>query len=265
MKYVYLLILSILLVGCSSIFNSNEYEPKDTDVIHAHGRIENVEHLDRFVESVQNKKKDQVRIVQYTIEGDPILTELTYDGNSIEYKYDTTRDKFGSGSISTKQCTNIIKNVSSTETIYNLQCENNAEPEEIFYIEHDISKQDYFGFDFTYGKDKKVRINTKEQFITIESNNGETVTANDIQLPTEELNKIYKAMVYANYLDEKDLTWKCSKTPEFTLKVWINQGEKTYQWSECDHSKEGKQMTKMAKKIIEIIEQSTIYKKLRHS
>ncbi|MGE7978545.1 DUF4362 domain-containing protein [Psychrobacillus sp. NPDC093200] len=49
--------------------------------------------------------KDNIRIVTYTTEGDPILRDLAYDGNVIISKLDTRRDHFGAGSLKTTSCT----------------------------------------------------------------------------------------------------------------------------------------------------------------
>ncbi|WP_420869630.1 DUF4362 domain-containing protein [Cohnella ginsengisoli] len=50
-----------------------------------------------FLANVDNGMPSQVRITQYTDEGDPILYELVYDGaEAITYTYDNSRDGFGS-------------------------------------------------------------------------------------------------------------------------------------------------------------------------
>ncbi|HJV16678.1 MAG TPA: DUF4362 domain-containing protein [Bacillales bacterium] len=70
--------------------------------------------MERFYDNIQNGVRSDLRIVHYTIEGDPILTDLKYNGESLEVKYDTTRDKFGSGEIKTNSCSNMIEEVNPT-------------------------------------------------------------------------------------------------------------------------------------------------------
>ncbi len=53
--------------------------------------------LNRFIEDSSKGVSSEIIIVQYTIEGDPILTKLKYDGESYYGAIDTTRDKFGVG------------------------------------------------------------------------------------------------------------------------------------------------------------------------
>ena len=99
------LILS-LVVGCfdrnkAIDFNNvpKEYKPdaaiKNGDVVDVHGKMTNMEKLDGFVENFNKKQTDKIRITRYTTEGDPILYTLVYNGKTIEYTIDTSRDKFG--------------------------------------------------------------------------------------------------------------------------------------------------------------------------
>lgn len=64
---------------------------KNVDVVNAHGSIEGLERMQKFYEDIQNVVPADLRIVHYTIEGDPIVTDLTYNGESLEVKLDTTR------------------------------------------------------------------------------------------------------------------------------------------------------------------------------
>ena len=61
--------------------------------------------------NMKNGVPSDLRIVHYTAEGDPILTDLTYNRESLEVKNDTTRDTYGSGEIRTNSCSNMIKEV----------------------------------------------------------------------------------------------------------------------------------------------------------
>ncbi|SFS72141.1 DUF4362 domain-containing protein [Paenibacillus sp. BC26] len=68
------------------------------DVVNVHGKYSNLEKWNQFVTHVKEKQAGRmnVRITQYTIEGDPIFYELTYDGKQIYYTFDNSMDAFGS-------------------------------------------------------------------------------------------------------------------------------------------------------------------------
>jgi hypothetical protein len=73
------------------------------DAVNIHGKKYNVEKLDNFIKNVEADNKDKIRITTYTVEGDPIITNLEYDGNNIIYTHDTTRDNFGQMKIEKKK------------------------------------------------------------------------------------------------------------------------------------------------------------------
>ncbi|PWV88436.1 uncharacterized protein DUF4362 [Paenibacillus cellulosilyticus] len=66
------------------------------DVVNVHGKLYNLDKWKLFLANLDVGVPDQVRITQYTDEGDPIFYELVYDGAEvIRYTYDNSRDKFG--------------------------------------------------------------------------------------------------------------------------------------------------------------------------
>lgn len=74
--------------------------PPDTakangDIVSVHGKADNVQRLDEFLENIKAQVDDRVRITQYTIEGDAIVCDLSWDGQQIRMIFDSTRDKFG--------------------------------------------------------------------------------------------------------------------------------------------------------------------------
>ncbi|MBA2875780.1 MULTISPECIES: DUF4362 domain-containing protein [Anoxybacillaceae] len=100
-KIICFMLIMLLLSSCG------EYEPSKDDIVNKHGDITNLGKFMQFVENVNRGKEDKIRIVAYTVEGDPIIQDLEYDGESITLITDTTRDKFGSGSINTSTCKSI--------------------------------------------------------------------------------------------------------------------------------------------------------------
>lgn len=122
------------------------------DIINIHGSILNDEKLDVFLENINNKIEDQIKIVQYTIEGDPIIVEVIYDGKELTYIYDNTRDNFG--------VPNLIEEKYKPEAFYknNLGYFIKAEEEE-------EEEEDILIFEIPSQEDILYNIKTKEEKI----------------------------------------------------------------------------------------------------
>ncbi|WP_180955406.1 DUF4362 domain-containing protein [Peribacillus deserti] len=71
---------------------SHQTKVAEDDVVAANIGVTNIELLDQFVENVQKNKKDSVRVIHYTMEGDPIFQTLHFNGKNIDYTYDSTED-----------------------------------------------------------------------------------------------------------------------------------------------------------------------------
>ncbi|WP_066070305.1 DUF4362 domain-containing protein [Neobacillus soli] len=242
--------------------NGQNDRPANNEIKDMHGMVENIERLDLFVKNMQSGKKDKVRLTRFTIEGDPIFHDLDYNGSKLEIKVDTTKDKFGQGEIITYVCKGIQKHESNTETKYSLiECPN---LEELLTISHDVDQQDYFAFELKYGVGMKNIIDTKDQRLVKDLQNGETIAVSDFQFSKEEMNKIYKLMILSNYLGEKKLNKECNQEPykSYELNVWINSGERQFEWSECDKSPDGKEMIELVHDILDILKNNSTYQSL---
>ena len=75
---------------------------KDGCVVISNNTVFNKSKLDSFITNTntnannENRKSDFIRIINYTIEGDPIITDLQYNGDyGYILTYDNTRDAFG--------------------------------------------------------------------------------------------------------------------------------------------------------------------------
>ncbi len=73
---------------------------KDGCVVISNNRVFNKSKLDSFITNTnannENRKSDFIRIINYTIEGDPIITDLQYNEDyGYILTYDNTRDAFG--------------------------------------------------------------------------------------------------------------------------------------------------------------------------
>ncbi|MDF2653426.1 MAG: copper amine oxidase-like protein, partial [Paenibacillus sp.] len=86
-------------------------------VYESHLRMEKNCNLEAFVAFLSNTtklQKDWVRIIRYTVEGDPMVQQLDFDGKQILYTLDTTRDKFGERAINQT----MYSKITTTKFIY---------------------------------------------------------------------------------------------------------------------------------------------------
>ncbi|WML57706.1 DUF4362 domain-containing protein [Neobacillus sp. PS2-9] len=258
-------IVFVLLSACQreEQTTSKPHKPTANEVVEVHGRLENIKRLDLYVKNMNSGKKDKVRLIRYTIEGDPIYYDLAYDGSKFTIKRDTTEDKYGGGEVITYSCKSIQTLESNTSTKYMVEeCPDFGE--ELLTISHDVDQEDQFDFELKYGVDLKNKINTKDQELIKDLQNGETVGVSDFQFSKDELNQIYKLMIFSNYLEDKKLSTKCNKKPfvVYELNVWINDAKRNFAWSECDKSKDGLQMSALVSDILAILKNNPVYQSL---
>lgn len=244
--------VSLILVILSACSSPNL---KNVDVINTHGSIEGSEKMFGFYDNVQKGIPADLRIVHYTIEGDPIVTDLSYDGEYLKVKYDSTRDEFGSGTITIGKCGNLIEEINPTNTTYiAVDCSDGLSGmQEILYIDYNMSQQDLFEFELTYGLNKENEINTLNNSLIMESSETGTQISSELNISMDVKQEVYKRLVFANYLSEKAFTNSCDKesSTDYFLKVHINSGNREFQWRDCDQSLDGANFTKIANYIIE--------------
>ncbi|MGY3312570.1 uncharacterized protein YcfL [Peribacillus simplex] len=113
--FILIVMLLILLIGCSKSPSNNEDEqftPAQTDIVSKHHGIVNLTRLKDFIQNVSKGKEDKIRVVSYSKEGDPIISDITYNLETLEVTSDTTRDEYGDNTIKTYKCKTIevIKN-----------------------------------------------------------------------------------------------------------------------------------------------------------
>lgn len=112
---------------------SSQQAKEDGAVTNAQGRVSNIEKLDKFIEDVNNKKAkngEKVRIVNYTVEGDAIIYDLSYDNQTIKLVVDGTRDKFTSPRDKKKityKVEEIYKQSGNDGTVYKIKTNENRE------------------------------------------------------------------------------------------------------------------------------------------
>jgi len=268
LKYKYFLfVLLFLLAACSTNNPVGESgrQPmtkerpivegvNDVDVLNTHGGIEGFGSMQDFYENLQKGVASDLRIVHYTIEGDPIVTNLTFDGDLLEVEHDSTRDSYGSGEIRTTSCANMIVESTPTRISYiAIDCSGIPNgKDEILQINFNLSEQDYFELELKYGVNLENEINTITNKAIKAITATETLVMNDFDLSEDVMQEVYKRLVFANYLAVKELEATCENDDamEYDLKVYINGGQRDYRWSECDEGVDGADMTKIVEYII---------------
>lgn len=63
-------------------------------IVTNYNAVYHIEELDNFIKNVENNIPDEIRIIQYSIEGEPILTNLEYKDNKFVLKLDNRRDGY---------------------------------------------------------------------------------------------------------------------------------------------------------------------------
>lgn len=266
LKLLFTSVCCLFLIGCqgkdTELIKTSGTTGSSDEIVETHGSLENIERLDKFITNVEKGLKDKVRLVRYTIEGDPIFHDFDYNGENLVYTHDSSEDEYGSGEVETFTCKKIEKQETSTQTTYTLNgCPDSME---ILTISYNVEEQDLFAFRLKFGVGEKNVIDTKKEDLVKDLQNGEMVAVSDFQFSIDEMNKIYKLMIFANFLEEKKLNNQCNKKPHesYDLHVWINGGEKQFSWTECDEGKDGKEMTQLVKDILKVLDENPTYQKL---
>ena len=97
------IILSSTLIACQQ---AEDQQVKDNDVVFSNdGEISNLDKLEEFIKNIEDGDEDKVRIVRYTIEGDPIFNTLDYNGENIKYTYDDSQDEYAGSNKGEKSTT----------------------------------------------------------------------------------------------------------------------------------------------------------------
>jgi hypothetical protein len=95
-RYIFcVLTLIALLSACISKPYNYETAISNGDIVDLHGRVENVDRLEKFNENISRTIKDEIRITRFTIEGDPLFYDFEYNGKELQYTFDNSKDKHG--------------------------------------------------------------------------------------------------------------------------------------------------------------------------
>jgi hypothetical protein len=133
LKFMFFLLV-IILSGCDQkkiiqqnlnqipIEYSYQQALKNGDVVIGTPGEFNLNKIDQFISDFSKKNRTSLRVTNYTQEGDPIISEISFTGDNISYSYDNTRDKHNSNKVNKKTtCINIKKIKNKEGTIYLLE------------------------------------------------------------------------------------------------------------------------------------------------
>lgn len=125
----FIVLAMLMLAGCASQEQGKsgkktsasdeayDYTINETeDVIAKSGEVTNSEKLDDFVSGAI----DQVRVVRFITEGNPIFYNLARAEDQIEVRYDTSQDQYGSSSVKTYLCDGLKKEETGRAYAYKL-------------------------------------------------------------------------------------------------------------------------------------------------
>lgn len=101
-------ILGIVLLSACSY--DSEKAVKNGDVINMNGPVYNFPNFELFLDSIESDKRDSIRIANYTLEGDPTLYNLTFDGSLIHFEIDRSKNNNRGNDPAkvTMTCTNLV-------------------------------------------------------------------------------------------------------------------------------------------------------------
>ncbi|KYG91780.1 DUF4362 domain-containing protein [Metasolibacillus sp. FSL H7-0170] len=105
---VFVVACSCVLVGCAAqqgVISNSGYDFFAEDVVSkTRNGIDNIERFYAFFANVQSGEYDQVRIVEHTIEGDPIYVDVRHSNDEINVKIDYSEDTYGNGEVIKATC-----------------------------------------------------------------------------------------------------------------------------------------------------------------
>ncbi|MGM9985661.1 MAG: DUF4362 domain-containing protein [Bacillaceae bacterium] len=185
-----------------------------------------VSHLDKLDQFITEKKK-KIKIIQYTIEGDPVSTRLERTEQGIKVVYDTTKDKYGPKKIQTTYCERVEKTKTNTDMVYTLKnC--NGEDRELVYIDFNVGNTS--GFEFALQIDDSL-VNTKKNLLMYKEGEKK-ITVFNFFLTKEQRQQIYEKFVLENIAGNQVIA-PCETGKAYRFTYWLNGKEKTYNWHDC--------------------------------
>ena len=142
-KTLYLLLFlgTCMLSACSY---DSEKAVKNGDVINMHGPVYNFPRFERFLDNIEAKEATSVRIANYTLEGNPTLYNLSFDGSVFDLEIDRSKNKDRGDSPAkvNMTCSELVTEEGQQLLIYTLEGCQQDSPVESFTILNVMKEQD---------------------------------------------------------------------------------------------------------------------------
>ena len=139
-RYALLLLGTCLLAACSY---DSEKAVKNGDVINMNGPIFNFDRFQQFIESVEAEEAASVRIANFSLEGNPTLYNLSFDGSAYDLEIDRSKDK-ERGDIPRKRnmsCTELVAKEGQQLFMYTLEGCEQGDADRSFSLLHILKEQ----------------------------------------------------------------------------------------------------------------------------
>jgi hypothetical protein len=113
-----LFILYVSMNGGLNVLGQSDYE----DVIQHYDRVENLEDFEQFMEDIADRKTSSLNVIHYGIEGQELITHLSYNNKEIGVSYTLSGEVY-----ETDSCKSISSKSDNDYTKYYLQkCNRNG-------------------------------------------------------------------------------------------------------------------------------------------
>ncbi|WP_162551296.1 DUF4362 domain-containing protein [Paenibacillus tepidiphilus] len=259
---ILLILLVAYLIQRELVSSANHEINWEEDVIIKYRfKVKNVERLDTFME----RKSGSQRVVQLTVEGDPIFEDLQYKRGKLEYTLDTTEDAYGPKVVRSYTCSALKREETETMLSYTLTgCDGEVPDRQLLRLDFDPKQLGSFGFVLKYGFGRGNEINTPDGTLVKDLLDGTAAGPVPFKYTQDEMQQIYRRVVLADYLADKEVSEACNIKPyaSYELSVAFGSREQHYTWSECDNSRDGQEMTGLAEYIIGLAEETDVYRSL---
>lgn len=203
-----------------------KYDPETAiangDVVNVQGDVTNIEKFNEFMMNYKENTPDLLRTVFYTIEGDPIIQVIYYDGAKVIVYRDSSRDAFGGNNKGIHKFTgNEI-----LEEVYEVEYADGKKAKRIKYLIHVIEENSGDLILMTHGLEDEKYLN--ESIDESDSQNKSFQTTANIQNTENEL----KIDFVLENISLQPIEFYFSTGQKYDIFVYDDKDNLVYKWSD---------------------------------